>query len=85
MLMLTAAIVGWLLAGLPALGSMTLALFVGALTVLGDLAASRLKRAAGVKDYPHLMRHQGGLLDITDAWIASGAGVICLAVRKGFG
>ena len=83
MLMLTAAIVGWLLADLPALGSMALALFAGVLTVTGDLAASRLKRAAGVKDYPHLMRHQGGLLDITDAWIATGAGVICLVALTG--
>ncbi len=83
MLMLTAAIVGWLIAGLPALGSMALALFAGVLTVAGDLAASRLKRAAGVKDYPHLMRHQGGLLDITDAWIVTGAGVVCLVGLAG--
>ncbi len=83
MLMLTAAIVGWVLADLPPLGSMAMALFAGMLAVCGDLAASRLKRAAGIKDYPHLMRHQGGLLDITDAWIATGAGVVCLVALTG--
>jgi phosphatidate cytidylyltransferase len=36
---------------------------------LGDLAASAGKRLAGVKDYPTLLRDQGGLIDILDSWI----------------
>ncbi len=76
MLMLTAALVGAALAGLPVLSSAAVALFVGALAVAGDLAASRLKRLSGVKDYPRVLPHQGGLLDIADAWIAAGAGLV---------
>ena len=40
--------------------------------VAGDLLGSAPKRAAGVKDYPTIMREQGGLLDILDAWLVSG-------------
>lgn len=47
--------------------------------VLGDLAASAPKRAAGVKDYPSLHPQQGGLLDITDSWLVAGP-VFCIAV-----
>jgi len=47
-------------------------------TVAGDLLASRLKRASGVKDYPAVMRHQGGTLDIADAAIMAGAVVALL-------
>ena len=71
-------LLGPLLGGFPVLGSMLFALAAGALTVAGDLAASRLKRVAGVKDYPAVLPHQGGLLDITDAWIATGAGLVTL-------
>jgi len=78
MLMLTAAGIGALLAGLPVLASAGIALFAGALTLAGDLLASRLKRLSGVKDYPQVLPHQGGLLDITDAWIVTGAGLVCL-------
>ena len=83
MLMATAGLGAWALDAPVLAGSMALALFAGTLAVTGDLAASRLKRAAGVKDYPHLMRHQGGLLDITDAWIVTGAGVVCLVALTG--
>jgi len=85
MLMLTAALAGALLAGLPVLASGGIALFVGILTVTGDLAASRAKRRSGVKDYPEILPHQGGLLDITDAWITAGAGLVCLVVLLGLG
>ncbi len=85
MLMLTAALVGALLGGLPFLTCAAVALFAGALTLAGDLTASRLKRLSGVKDYPGLIAHQGGLLDITDAWIVTGAGLVCLAVLVGAG
>jgi len=83
MLMLTAAIAGALLAGLPLLVSAGVALVAGVLTIAGDLAASRLKRLSGVKDYPRILPHQGGLFDITDAWIATGAGLVTLAVFLG--
>ena len=83
MLMLTAALLGALLAGIPVWTSAAIALFTGALTVAGDLAASRLKRASGVKDFPVVLPHQGGLFDTTDAWIATGAGLITLAAFTG--
>jgi phosphatidate cytidylyltransferase len=40
--------------------------------IVGDLLGSAPKRAAAVKDYPTVMREQGGLLDILDAWLVSG-------------
>ena len=83
MLMLTAALAGALLAGLPLATSALVALFCGVLAVAGDLAASRLKRAAGVKDYPAVLPLQGGLLDIADAWIATGAGLVALLALTG--
>ena len=81
--MLTAALLGALLGGIPVWTSAAIALLTGALTVAGDLAASRLKRASGVKDFPVVLPHQGGLFDTTDAWIATGAGLITLAAFTG--
>lgn len=49
------------------------ALGAGCATVAGDLLASRLKRASDVKDYPAVMRLQGGVLDIADAAIIAAA------------
>ncbi len=83
MLMLTAAGLGALLGDIPIWTSAAIALFTGALTLTGDLAASRLKRASGVKDFPVVLPHQGGLLDTTDAWIATAAGLIALAAFTG--
>src|SRR5262249_28335601 len=40
--------------------------------VVGDLLGSAAKRAAGVKDYPAVIREQGGLLDLLDAWLVAG-------------
>lgn len=54
------------------------ALLVGFLAVAGDLAASRLKRIGGVKDYPVVLKRQGGVLDSLDSWIAAGAGLVAL-------
>lgn len=85
MLVLTAAGVGALLAGVPVLVSAGVALAAGALTIAGDLAASHLKRLSGVKDYPQILPHQGGLLDITDAWIATGGGLVFLLTVLGLG
>lgn len=44
--------------------------------IAGDLLGSHAKRQAGVKDYPPVMKVQGGLLDIADAWLVAGP---CLA------
>lgn len=73
-LMLTALAAAWVLDLNPALSAAT-ALIVGIIAVAGDLAASRLKRSAGVKDYPVVLPKQGGILDIADSWIAAGAAV----------
>lgn len=75
-LALTAALLGPLIYDLPVWLSVAGALGVGLLATAGDLAASRLKRIAGIKDYPTLMPRQGGLFDIVDAWLLTGAGVI---------
>ncbi len=81
-LMLTAALAAPVF-GAPLLGSVAVALISGGLAVAGDLAASALKRRAGVKDYPRVLPHQGGLLDITDAWITAGAGLVAIAAITG--
>ena len=48
-----------------------------AAAVTGDLLGSLQKRRAGVKDYPAVLKVQGGLLDIMDSWIVAGP---CLAL-----
>ncbi|SMP03484.1 phosphatidate cytidylyltransferase [Shimia sagamensis] len=65
---------------LPLLLTAFTALLVGTLAVVGDLAASRHKRIAGVKDYPQVLPRQGGLLDSLDSWIAAGAGLTALHI-----
>lgn len=67
------ALVAALVLGLPVAASVAAACVIGAFAIGGDLAASRLKRAAGVKDYPVVLPKQGGILDILDSWIAAGA------------
>ncbi|HTQ99490.1 MAG TPA: phosphatidate cytidylyltransferase [Candidatus Acidoferrum sp.] len=42
-------------------------LLLACTTVPGDLAASRIKRACGVKDFGHVLPLQGGVLDIYDS------------------
>ncbi len=79
MLVITAAIVGPFLLGASLWTSIGAAALAGVFSVSGDLAASRIKRAAGVKDYPQVLPHQGGLFDIADAWITTGAGFAVLA------
>ncbi len=83
-LMLTAALAGAAF-GLPVLASVAVATLVGALAVAGDLAASALKRRSNVKDFPPVLSRQGGLLDIADAWIAAGAGLVALVALGGLG
>lgn len=59
------------LIGAPVASWFVLALSIGFAAVAGDLAASAAKRVAGVKDYPPVMRIQGGALDIVDAWLVA--------------
>ena len=48
---------------------------------VGDLAASLMKRAAGVKDYGHLMPEHGGIMDKMDSMLFSiPAAYFCLAL-----
>lgn len=56
-------------------GSLARALLIGAalgaLTILGDLVESALKRSAGVKDSGGLIPGRGGILDSVDSWLLS--------------
>lgn len=76
--LLTLSLITAAFLGLPLLPTALTALLVGVLAVVGDLAASRHKRIAGVKDYPQVLPRQGGLLDSLDSWIAAGAGITAL-------
>lgn len=51
--------------------------------IAGDLLGSLAKRRAGVKDYPAVMTVQGGLLDITDAWLVAGPCLVATAWMLG--
>lgn len=79
-LALTAVVAGALMFGASSSSALAVALIVAVFSVAGDLAASRLKRAAGVKDYPTVLPRQGGVLDIADAWIMTGPVLAFLAV-----
>lgn len=79
MLMATAGL-GALVLAAPLLPAMGLALLTLPLAVAGDLLASRIKRQAGVKDYPAVLPRQGGVFDITDAWITTGAGFVLISL-----
>lgn len=59
-----------------------LALLAGMFGVAGDLAASRLKRAGKVKDFPVVVKMQGGALDVFDSWISAGAAIAFLVLLK---
>ncbi|MBA5778740.1 phosphatidate cytidylyltransferase [Stappia sp. F7233] len=83
-LALTTVIAGYLLLGMPPLKALMVAAVVAVFSVAGDLAASRLKRAAGVKDYPAVLPRQGGLFDIVDAWLMTGPALAVLALLGGF-
>ena len=81
-LIATLSLVAWL--GLPLLPMLTAGLVVILSAIAGDLLGSLAKRRAGVKDYPAVMTVQGGLLDITDAWLVAGPCLAGLAVILGW-
>lgn len=70
-------------AGLSVPGAVLLALLSGLFGVAGDLGASRLKRRAGVKDFPVVLKRQGGALDVFDSWISAGAAIAVLILLRG--
>lgn len=72
----------WL--GLPVFQMLLMGLLVILAAILGDLLGSLAKRRAGVKDYPAVMKVQGGLLDITDAWLVAGPCIAGIAVLFGW-
>lgn len=53
----------------PAAACMVIALVASSFGQIGDLAASLMKRMAGVKDYGHLMPEHGGIMDKMDSML----------------
>lgn len=80
LMVFASAVAAW--AGLSIFGAALLALLAGILGVAGDLAASRLKRAGKVKDFPVVFKKQGGALDVFDSWIAAGAAISVLILVR---
>ncbi len=85
MLVLTALVAAAISDRIGIVQALGFALLIGVFTITGDLAASRMKRAAGVKDYPTLVPHQGGLFDIFDSWIATGGALAATLILIGTG
>jgi phosphatidate cytidylyltransferase len=79
MLGVTAALAGPLVVGWSLGASLSAAALIAVTAIAGDLAGSRLKRASGIKDYPQVLPRQGGLLDITDAWLIAAPALVWLA------
>jgi phosphatidate cytidylyltransferase len=62
----------WFYRGLPIVHAVALGILLGASGILGDLAESMIKRAAGAKDSSGLLPGHGGLLDRADSLLFSG-------------
>jgi phosphatidate cytidylyltransferase len=75
-------LVAWL--DLPLLPMLVAGIVVIPCAVVGDLLGSLAKRRAGVKDYPAIMAVQGGVLDITDAWLVAGPTLVGFAILLGW-
>ncbi|MFM8748375.1 MAG: phosphatidate cytidylyltransferase [Aestuariivirga sp.] len=82
LLAVTLALSAW--PGPHALSMLLIAVTVMIAALAGDLLGSAAKRRAGVKDYPPVMKVQGGLLDIVDSWIVAGAALAGLAAVMGW-
>ena len=67
--LLMAVVLSWFVTGLPIVQSVGGALLIVLFTLFGDLAASKLKRDIGVKDFGNVLPKQGGILDIYDSLI----------------
>ena len=64
---------------IPALPCMAVTFIASCFGQVGDLAASAIKRMAGVKDYGHLMPEHGGIMDKMDSMLFSiPAAYLCL-------
>ena len=73
---LFAILAGWLISlilknytPVPALPCMAITFAASCFGQVGDLAASLIKRMAGVKDYGHLMPEHGGIMDKMDSML----------------
>jgi phosphatidate cytidylyltransferase len=60
-------------AGASLLGEVALGVGTGLACLAGDLAASWVKRASGIKDYSTLLPGHGGVLDRFDSFLAAAA------------
>jgi phosphatidate cytidylyltransferase len=67
--LLMAVVLSWFVTDWPLLQSVGGALLIVLFTLFGDLAASKLKRDVGVKDFGNVLPKQGGILDIYDSLI----------------
>ena len=85
--LIAAALVGYagasLLAPPAGLHALALALLLGIVAQLGDLAESALKRHCGVKDSGHLIPGHGGVFDRLDGLLAAATAMGVLAVATG--
>jgi len=61
------------LVGTSLLGALALGVGTGLAGLAGDLAASWVKRAGGIKDYSNLLPGHGGVLDRFDSFLAAAA------------
>ncbi len=61
----------WFYQRLPVVHAVVLGVLLGAASLVGDLAESMVKRAAGVKDSSRVLPGHGGLLDRTDSLLFS--------------